>query len=203
MRILATVLAGTLIAVPCLAQSLDPARAPLSRADQTFAIQAANGGRLEVALGGMAERQGGTVAVKDFGKHMVLDDRVANATLARIATRNEIALPQRQGGVAAAIRDRLVAESGLDFDRDYVHTALWLQKNAVALFEAEARTGRNLVLRRFAKTTLPVLRQHLKMADALEADIEQHALHLSTFAAPAAAPPGSQTGSRPGLESHR
>ena len=63
--------------------------------------------------------------------------------------------------------DKLRGESGGDFSKDYNQMQLAGHKEAVALFEAYAKTGDNAALKSWAAKTLPHLQEHLAMAEKL------------------------------------
>jgi len=59
--------------------------AALSKADQDFAQKAAAGGLTEVALGQLAQQNGNSPDVKNFGQKMATDHAQANQELQQIA----------------------------------------------------------------------------------------------------------------------
>src|SRR5258708_37573775 len=61
--------------------------------DRDFAVKAAQGGMTEVALGNLAQQQGFSLKVKDFGKKLSTDHTKANDELMQIASREGITLP--------------------------------------------------------------------------------------------------------------
>src|SRR5260370_25663420 len=65
----------------------------LSLADKDFAVLAAQGGMAEVALGNLAQQQGLSSKVKDFGKKLADEHSKANDELTQIASREGITLP--------------------------------------------------------------------------------------------------------------
>ena len=72
--------------------------------DHTFMMKAAEGGLAEVQLGQLAQQNGQSQAVKDFGKRMVDDHSKANDQLKQVASQAGVTLPAspssaRPGGV--------------------------------------------------------------------------------------------------------
>ncbi|HJU16218.1 MAG TPA: DUF4142 domain-containing protein, partial [Stellaceae bacterium] len=57
------------------------------------------------------------------------------------------------------------------FDRDYIDQQIRAHRQAIALFTAEAQGGQNPVLRRLAQQALPILRSHLREAEAIAGGI--------------------------------
>jgi putative membrane protein len=66
------------------------------------------------------------------------------------------------------ILDDLKAKSGKDFDQDYDQLQVKAHREAVALFEAYAKSGDDPELKKWAATTLPHLKEHLSMAEKLK-----------------------------------
>src|SRR5689334_19922628 len=65
----------------------------LSAADREFASKAAQGGMAEVQMGNLAQQQGSTDGVKDYGRKLVQDHTRMNNDLKEIAARENITLP--------------------------------------------------------------------------------------------------------------
>src|SRR5688572_26629097 len=61
--------------------------------DTIFLQDAASSGLLEVQLGNLAQQQGASQEVKDFGAMMVRDHEAANTELKSIAARMGVSLP--------------------------------------------------------------------------------------------------------------
>ncbi|EAY72058.1 hypothetical protein BDAG_04916 [Burkholderia dolosa AU0158] len=143
------------------------AKAPQG-SDAEFVDKAALGGKTEVQASQLALKQAKSPDVRAFAKRMVADHGKANAQLAKLAARN--------GDEAADRADRrprtstpLRGKSGHDFDVAYVAAAgPEAHRKTIALFESEARDGKDPDLRAFAKATLPTLKHHLSMAESLE-----------------------------------
>jgi putative membrane protein len=63
---------------------------------------------------------------------------------------------------------KLKGLDGAEFTKEYDSLQLAAHKDAVSLFERYAKGGENADLKAFADKYLPVLREHLKMAEALQ-----------------------------------
>jgi putative membrane protein len=160
MKILSLAIAATLIAAPF-------ARAGAS--DSDFVMKAGQAGLAEVALGNDAGTMGKSDAVKHFGQRMVTDHSSANAKLQTAAASGGFRLPAEPSAEQKAFEMELKAMQGAAFDKAYAAQAVKDHKGAVALFEEEAKSGKDADLKAFANATLPTLREHLKMAEDLAA----------------------------------
>jgi putative membrane protein len=139
--------------------------------DKHFASNAAEGGLAEVELGQMAQKKGSSPSVKDFGQKMVEDHSKAADELKDCARKLGLDLPDHISATAMAEKAKLTAFSGQHFDRAYIDAMVKDHLEDVAAFKREAREGQNPELKRFAAKTLPVLEEHLKMAQRTQRDI--------------------------------
>jgi putative membrane protein len=145
--------------------SQKPLKAP-SDADSRFATNAAEGGILEVELSRLASTKASNQEVKDFAARMVTDHSKANAELTEIASGKDLTLATQEQVKAKhqAMIANLEKLEGAAFDRAYMADMVKDHDKAVALFEKQAKSGRDAALREFADKTLPVIREHQKMA---------------------------------------
>jgi putative membrane protein len=149
-----------------------PLKAP-AEADTRFALTAAEGGMLEVELGRLASTKATNAEVKEFAARMVTDHSKGNAELTEIASTKGLQLPTQEQVRAkhqAAI-DKLEKLEGAAFDREYMAAMVKDHDKDVALFEKQAKNGRDVALRGFAEKTLPTLREHQKMAKQINAKV--------------------------------
>jgi putative membrane protein len=139
----------------------------LSGNDRSFVVSAAEDGLAEVELGKIAQQNGASAAVKQFGQRMVEDHSKANKELESIATSLGMTAPKEPGSKQRADIKKLSNLKGEKFDREYAQHMVKDHEKAVALFEKEAKTGGAPELKAFASKTLPALQEHLKMAREL------------------------------------
>ncbi|CAB3756196.1 DUF305 domain-containing protein [Burkholderia puraquae] len=135
--------------------------------DAEFVDKAAIAGKAEVQASQLALKQAQSPDVRAFAQRMVADHGKANAQLNEIAARKGMK-PQVEQILDPDV-EALRGKSGHDFDVAYVAAVgPDAHRKAVALFEGEAREGRDPQLRAFANAALPTLRHHLSLAQALE-----------------------------------
>jgi putative membrane protein len=151
----------------CLASA--QSMAALSSTDRTFAEKAAAGGLAEVSLGQLAQQNGSSQQVKDFGQRMVTDHTQANQELQQIAQTDNLTLPTTPDSKDQAIEKRLSALKGSSFDAAYTQDMVKDHQQDIAEFKREAQSGQDPALKAFAQKTLPVLQQHLQMAESARA----------------------------------
>ena len=136
-------------------------------ADDGFVQKAAMGGIAEVDAGGMAQDKGSSPAVKDFGQKMVQDHTKANDELKQIATSKNMAVPTSPDDKHKKSETKLGGMTGQGFDQAFKAQMIADHKATISLFEHEAKSGTDADLKAFAAKTLPDLKDHLKMAQAL------------------------------------
>jgi putative membrane protein len=137
--------------------------APLT-SDQNFVDRASLGTGTEVELGRLARSRAVSPAVRAFADRIIADHRQAHARLATIERRIQMA--------AAPVPpppNNLGALSGINFDRQFMADQIKNHQEAVQLFQAEAQTGQDPRLRKYASDTLPMLYRNMQDAQAIAA----------------------------------
>ena len=132
--------------------------------DAEFARSAAEANLAEVKLGNLAQQQGTTQTIKDFGKRMVTDHTQAEDNLKTAAATSNINLPTTLNAKDQATYDRLAKLSGEAFDRAYARDMVRDHRGDVIEFRHEANDGKDAAIKTFASNTLPTLETHLKLA---------------------------------------
>ena len=184
MRLLATITSILmLLALSAFGQSSNPAgmtpgTGPLqpNNSDRVFVRAAAIGGMAEVELGKLAQQKAQSDAVKDFARLMVEDHSKANDLLISLAKEDGIAVPGELDQEHKAMRDRIEATSGTEFDRAYLQGQVVDHQKTSQLLEYEIGSGQDIELKSFASEILPVVLQHLRMAQEIQAELTGKAL---------------------------
>jgi len=153
--------------MPSAGQTTAPGQAQnhkLSGKDKSFAKEAAIGSMAEVEMGRLAQQNGQSDEVKQFGARMVQDHTAANQQLMPILSATDVTVPEQLDASHRKTYDRLSKMSGAEFDRAYMRDMVQDHEKDVKKFRQEATHGNDPALKSFAQNTLPVLEQHLKMA---------------------------------------
>jgi putative membrane protein len=187
----AALLASQALACGALAQQTDESRPRQSTTDrgtatdmtrktnatsrtvtpQSFASQAAIIGKAEIELGQLAAQNSQDDDVRKFAQQMVKDHKAADAKLKKIATQENLQLPQSLDAEHEALKQKLSGLKGEAFDREYAKAMAKGHDKAVALFEAASQASQMPAeLKEFAASTLPTLKEHDEMAHSLSAD---------------------------------
>lgn len=135
--------------------------------DNEFLIKAAKDNAMEVKLGEMAADRGASAGVRQYGQRLAKDHSKAEQQLMPIVREKGVNLPQEMSKKDRAAVDRFAALSGADFDRQFVQHMIHDHEKAIAMFENEAKNGKDAAAKAYAEKTLPTLREHLKIAREL------------------------------------
>ena len=107
---------------------------------------------------------------KPFAQRMVTDHQKTSSELKSLVEGGKVqaTLPTAMDSDHQDMLDQLKGKSGKDFDQSYDQIQVKAHRDAVALFEAYAKTGDDAELKKWAAKTLPHLKQHLTMAQKLK-----------------------------------
>src|SRR3954453_10736618 len=127
-----------------------------------------------VDLGKTAEKKASSPEVKRFAERMVKDHGAANKKLEALAKKHKIEAngtygtpPLKPDEQAQGEKADLSKMSGKEFDQAYAKEMVQDHEKAVSLFRDEAKNGKDKEVSRLAGSVLPMLEEHLKMAQAL------------------------------------
>lgn len=150
------------------AQAVNKETAPVDKESSDFAIEAANGGMMEVQAGKLAQEKATSQRVKDFAAMMVRDHSKANDELKGLAQSKNIALPDSVVGDHRDHIEKMSKMSGKDFDEHYIDMMVDDHNEDVDKFEKAANNLSDPDLKAWATNTLPTLRAHQDSAKALK-----------------------------------
>lgn len=137
------------------------AESKLSAADKKFLKKAYKGGMTEVESAKMAKEKAKNDATKEIAERMITDHSKANEKLMEMAKEEDLDLSKVEAKPA-----KMTATD--NFDKEYLTMLKKDHEKDIALFEKEANdTGskEDSDVKKFAKDTLPTLKEHLQMID--------------------------------------
>ena len=155
------------LAVGLVGVAAVPAHADLTNADRSFLERAASGGLAEVQTAQLAQQRSSSPQVKQFANRIITDHTQANTELLQIAQDQNITLPEQPSSKDASTYRRLIGLNGTAFDQAYAQAEVGDHQQDIALFRKEAQSGQDAALKSFAQKTLPILIQHLQLAQSL------------------------------------
>lgn len=136
--------------------------------DADFAVDAADGGMLEVELGKIAISKAQNQAVKDFGQRMVDDHTKINNELKALADQKGIVLPPAPSRDNADVLRKMNEKDANDFDKDFIDHMISDHNKDISLFEKASKDANDEEIRAFANRNLATLRSHKDAAEALK-----------------------------------
>jgi len=146
------------------------ALAQYSNPDKSFYDHAAQGGRVEVAAGKLAQRNAASQAVKDFGAMMVEDHAASNKKLKKLAESKSVKLPEGPSLTQKAKLKMLELKTGSSFDKDYIEGQVKAHKETLELLKKEIDSGKDADAKAFASEILPTVEAHLAKIKQIAAD---------------------------------
>jgi len=137
--------------------------------DREFVQKASAAGLAELNLSQLAMRVSTNAAVQQFAQRLIQDHMRSNQLLLQIADRQRLKPAETMDKKHQTLMTDLnkAAGAGAQFDRLFIKHQVEDHEEAVKLFEREAKDGQNAALKQYASKTLPVLREHLKIAKRL------------------------------------
>lgn len=122
----------------------------------------------EVELSRIAAERASTDAIKQFAQRMVDDHTKANQELMQLASSKGVTLPSTPDARLQAMITRLGQLTGREFDRTYMKLAgVNEHRKVVRLLQRVSVNASDADLRAFAARTLPIVQEHLSMAESI------------------------------------
>jgi putative membrane protein len=132
-----------------------------------FMEKAATDGMFEVESGKLALQMSKNETVKQFAQKMIHDHSQANQQLMEIVRKEGVNLPPQMNQEQQKLYDNL--KNAKNFDQEYADTMVQDHKKAVSDFEKEkSKVTDNPEMKKFVDETLPILKQHLNLAEEMQ-----------------------------------
>jgi putative membrane protein len=133
--------------------------------DQIFLRQAAQGNLAEIQLGELAQKNGSSQVVKQFGQRMVTDHTNLIDKVKSLASSKGFTLPISPSAKDQATYRTLASKTGSDFDKAYITDMINDHTHDINDFEQESNSGADPDIRALASQALPTLQVHLRQAE--------------------------------------
>jgi putative membrane protein len=143
----------------------------VSPSTNDFAMQVAVSDMFELESSKLAQERADAKS-KTFAAKMIKDHSATSSELKGIASSAKLELPTALDSSHQSKLDKLKGLQGADFDKEYDSAQLETHKDAVDLFQRYAKGGDSPALKKFAAKHLPHLKQHLRMAQDLQAQTQ-------------------------------
>ena len=138
-------------------------------ANNPFVTAVIETGLFEIAAGELAQTHTSNAGVHTYGYLMITNHEELDRELEAIAHKMNIEVPRSMGTANQQMLDQLAKLKGAAFDKAYLDHMVQGHEQAVQLFEKEKKSLPANDLTRWAARTLPVIREHLRLAKELRA----------------------------------
>jgi putative membrane protein len=139
--------------------------------DLPFLREAAGVNLMEIRLGQLAQSKASNAAVKQFGQRMVNDHTRLERDLGSMVSSNGIALNPTLTSDQNDKINSVQSLSGPQFDQAYMSLMIQGHQTDVAQFENQSRNANSPQVRDFAARSLPLLQQHLTLAQQVGSQV--------------------------------
>jgi len=143
----------------------------LTSKDYKFACAADAGGRMEVDLGRLAVQKAASKDVRDFGQRMVDDHSKAGEGLTKVLKDKGASVPIKDNKKEDKMTAHLQSLSGSAFDAAYIKMMVSDHRKDAKEFEKASEKSEDADLRAWAAKTLPIVQEHLRLAQDIEKSI--------------------------------
>jgi putative membrane protein len=133
--------------------------------DKTFITKAIQGNLAEVDMGKLAQKQGGSQGVRDYGMTLQQDHSAALQKAKAAAKAAGVTPPSAPSSQQKADYDHLAKMSGPQFDRAFLEHMVKDHKKDISEYEKAAKNKDQIGS--YASEALPTLRKHLQTAESL------------------------------------
>ena len=140
-------------------------------ADMGFVREAASGNLMEIQLGQLAQNKASNPAVKQFAQRMVADHNNLENQLTSVASTGGQSFTPTMDSRHQNQINRLQGLSGAEFDRNYMSLMIRAHQRDVNNFQTQSQSANSAQVRTLAINSLPVLQQHLSLAQQVGAQV--------------------------------
>ncbi|QAU45833.1 DUF4142 domain-containing protein [Bradyrhizobium guangzhouense] len=144
----------------------------LDQIDQKFLSYAAEDNQAEIQLCLIAEKRAANPALKAFARLMVDDHVEVESRLAALANELQANLPDGVGQEGQETLSKLKTLGGHEFEAKFMQAQIKDHSDDIEKYSKQQGSTQNERIRQFATETIPVLQQHVALARAVDAQIE-------------------------------
>lgn len=121
----------------------------------------------EIQLAQIAQDKASDKKVRDFAQTLAADHAKSKDQATQLAASVGASVPAKPTPDFSVEAGKLQALAGRDFDQEFVSFAVNSHQEALTSYQAEAGTADPAPVVAYARQTVPVLKTHLEMAEAL------------------------------------
>ena len=140
--------------------------------DALFVAEAASANMLQLQLSKEAITRGVSPEVKEMAQQMQDVHEQMLTELQDLSTKTNLVLPQTLGNAHQEVLEEVNSKEGIAFDLAYIREVRYLHDKLLTRYEDMAENGVSMDVKQYASRQLPLFRQHLQQAEALEKKIQ-------------------------------
>ena len=144
---------------------------PPNNPDAKFAAAASAANVKELQASGTAQGKALSDDVKKFARKMAEEHAKANQELSVLIVKKGMKCATGAESEILSPLQELKKLSGAEFDKRYMTMMVQDHRSCVGLYESQARDGHDPEFRELAEKRLPVLKEHLKLAEETAAKV--------------------------------
>ncbi len=137
--------------------------------DRQFIIQAAQSDQTEIRTSQLALQKSRNSQVRQFAQEMIQQHTESSNKLKPLAAQKGVTLPTSLGAENQALLTQLSKLSGTQFDRAYMSGQVKAHSKTRGIYQKELQQGRDSEIKAFANQVLPLVAEHLRMAQNMVA----------------------------------
>lgn len=142
--------------------------AHISQEEQKFLNYAAQDNQGEIQIAILAEKNASNLAVKAFARLMIDDHAQIESRLAALVNELDVKVPIGIGHEDEQMMQRLEPLTGSGFDREFIQAQIKDHSDDIKKFDGQKAAAENSQLKEFVAQTIPILKQHLALAKAVD-----------------------------------
>ncbi|NEM96213.1 DUF4142 domain-containing protein [Pontibacter burrus] len=140
--------------------------------DALFVADAASANMLQLQLSQEAIARGVSPEVKAIAQEMEDVHEQMLTELQELGANANFVLPQTLGNAHKDVLEEVSSKEGIAFDLAYIREIRYLHDKLLDSYEDMAEHGVSMEVKQYASKQLPLIRQHLEHAEALEKKIK-------------------------------
>ena len=142
--------------------------------DALFLAEVTSANMLQLQLSEMAANQAVSPEVRELAQQMQNEHRQVLDEINTVGAEGNFILPAKLGKKHQETYNEISSRSGLPFDLAYIEEAVESHKDLLKRYEDMADNGVSMNIKQFASKQVPLARQHLETAQALEKQVSDY-----------------------------
>jgi putative membrane protein len=155
---------------PSIVTAEAPRVAPADNAsarNSEFLLKALRASLAELRMAELAAQQSYDQKVRDYGTKLKSDHTAHAGEIERLLEPLDVTIPTEPSAEALGQLAALTRLSGEEFDAAFVQMMVWTHTDAIERYGAQTHANPDRSLHDFATRSLPMLREHLALAESL------------------------------------